>query len=160
KLLSCILIAITFLRCTNEHRQPPLAPKTDTTNVSSNDEVTLEGPPGIEEKDIRYSDEQLEHFLDSIGRLPTQPLMNKVQFQADSVFKSDQPINHDLTKEDFETLKTACREGYINKETVLRILPGFFPDESSLRKDTMVNLVYFPFGKEQHGFAEFAVCSG
>src|SRR5262245_22612172 len=145
RILSFILLATTFPRCTETHRQPPIAPKTDTSSVSSNREASLTKAPEVEKKEIRYSDRQLEHFLDSIGRLPTKPLMNEVQFHDDSVFRSGQQLNHELSKDDFETLKTACREGQIDKKTALRILPDFLPDDSSYRNDTTVNLIYFPF---------------
>ncbi|NLK56435.1 MAG: hypothetical protein GX292_02645 [Bacteroidales bacterium] len=37
-------------------------------------------------KSIQYTEQQLEMFLDSIGKLPLKPLMDKASFMTDSIF--------------------------------------------------------------------------
>ena len=74
-----------------------------------------------DEKQIRYSDQQLEIFLDSVGKLPTQPLADKVAFGADSVFKDKIALDTEISLKDFEIIKRAARKGVMRVKTARRI---------------------------------------
>ena len=60
--------------CGNGQNENVILEKTDRSETESNE--------------IRYTDEQLERFLDSIGHLSPLLWADKVAFTADSTFKN------------------------------------------------------------------------
>jgi hypothetical protein len=116
---------------------------------------------------VRYSDQLLEAFLDSIGRLTTQTLADKTAFGADSVFKSPVQLDTVISPKDFEILKHAARKGVMTVKTARRI---FKNDHISYDCNTksviltyklgLIPVVYTPFSTDKDGFDEFALCIG
>jgi len=114
---------------------------------------------------IHYSDRELEAFLDSIGKLPTQPLVDKVAFYADSVFLNQLPTSKTLSPEQFDLVQQAARTSVISISSAQRIFPDVAIDSicNASRIDLtyqkgLVPVVYYPFNRE--GFDEFALCIG
>ncbi|RSK23999.1 hypothetical protein [Hymenobacter metallilatus] len=70
---------------------------------------------------MAYSDEQLEAFLDSIGRLPSQPLAKEAAFFADSIFQQHTLLNRALSAQDFTLVKQAARQGRMTLAAARRI---------------------------------------
>jgi hypothetical protein len=116
---------------------------------------------GVEEKkDIQYSDQQLEQFLDSVGLLPTQPLANKAAFGADSIFKSPRRFDTLISPTDIKILKHAMRKGVMVAKTARRIFNNNEIRDSCNTKGVLLTykvglipVLYYPFntGKEEYG---------
>ena len=116
---------------------------------------------------MRYTDQQLEAFLDSIGRLPQQPLMDKVAFEPDSAFKSQEQLDTLLSPSDFNTLKQAAREGAMPVKVARRIFQNMDIGDScemesgpKAYKVGFIPVEYYPFSANKHDFKEFALCIG
>lgn len=71
---------------------------------------------------IQYSNQQLISYLDSIGKLPTQPLADKVSFGADSAFNNlTKPYNRRVSTADIEIIKKAGKAKCIEAHEAMRI---------------------------------------
>lgn len=122
----------------------------------------------VEKPMIQFSDQQLEAFLDSIGKLPTQPLADQVSFSADSEFKKfTQPVSREVSAIDIVALKQAGRLGSVDLQLARRIFGELEVDSTcnaaglldSVKKGS-VYLHYFKFGINKNGEDEFAVRVG
>jgi hypothetical protein len=110
---------------------------------------------------------QLEAFLDSIGRLPLQPIADKVAYEPDSIFKSQKQLDTVLSKSDFDILKQAALKGVMPAKVARRIFRNNDISDScnqaSVLKTYQVGLipvVYYPFSSNKHDFKEFALSIG
>ncbi|WP_413666073.1 hypothetical protein ACEN9X_15890 [Mucilaginibacter sp. Mucisp86] len=118
-----------------------------------------------EYKEIKYSYEQLIAFFDSVGKLPVDPMANKVAFYADSVFKTfTKPVNRQLSAADFALLKQAIRAKRINVHIAKKIFGEFTVDSNCNSnglfdsvKRGYVYLEAYPFIRNKNKFDEFAV---
>lgn len=108
-------------------------------------------------KAIRYSDQQLEIFLDSIGKLPSKPLIDKVSFMTDSIFENQQQLDISVKGSDFEKLKQGCKVKHLDINTVKAIF-GDIKIDSAYLKDGIIPLTFVSFDKNKNDFKEFAVC--
>src|SRR6185437_5325911 len=109
---------------------------TKTTNLDSS---TISKPVNkIARTSVQYSDQQLETFLDSVGQLSTQPLVNTVAFFADSVFKNQLQLNSIISLKNFNTLKRAARKGVIAVNTARRIFQNNNIDSNCNEKDILL----------------------
>lgn len=149
KLILYILTSLTLIGC-NKYQK-----LTSQENVI--DSVQLKEKATEKEESFRYSDRQLESFLDSIGNLPSQPLMDKVAFISDSIFKNQQQLNAEISSSDFEKLKKACKSGKIENETAKKIF-GKIEDENARVEKGFIPLKFISFDKNKNNFSEFAVC--
>jgi hypothetical protein len=113
----------------------------------------------IQIPDIKYSDQQLEAFLDSIGKLSPNSWMEKVSFFSDSIFRNQLPLNDSLNPEDFKKLKTACKSKLIDQKFARKILPDLVLDSAFLKLDK-IPLTLISFDQHDSDFKEFAVCAG
>jgi len=155
-----ILIFLTVSSCNNGQKI-----NTKTTNLDSS---TISKPVNkIARTSVQYSDQQLETFLDSVGQLSTQPLVNTVAFFADSVFKNQLQLNSIISLKDFNTLKRAARKGVIAVNTARRIFQNNNIDSNCNEKDILLTykkgfipVVYFPFDKNKSDYNEYALCIG
>lgn len=159
--LSVVFAVLLFCGCSHAAKREK---KTSTSNqIPAKSAVT-----DTAEKPIpRYSDQQLETFLDSVGQLPTQPLEDKVAFGADSVFRSPASMDTLISPADFAILKRAARSGVVNVKTARRI---FKNDDISYDCNTksvfltykvgLIPVVYTPFTKNKRAFNEFSLCIG
>lgn len=124
------------------------------------DSIKLSDNKGGEGKTaIQYSDLQLENFLDSVGQLPSKPLMDKVSFYSDSIFKSQEQLNISINENDFSKLKNGCKDGYLDIGTAIAIFGDIKIDSDYLRLGT-IPLTYISFDKNKDDFKEFAICPG
>jgi hypothetical protein len=113
---------------------------------------------------IKYSDKQLEAFLDSIGKLPTEPLAAKVAFIADSDFKSPRRMDKLISPADIKILKHAAHKGVMAVKTARRI---FNNNQISYDCNTksifltykvgLIPVVYYPFNINK---GEYGICIG
>ncbi|WP_184542878.1 hypothetical protein [Mucilaginibacter sp. FT3.2] len=116
---------------------------------------------------IRYSDLQLEAFLDSTGKLRTKLLADKEAFYADSIFKNQRQFDTLISTKDFNKLKFAIRKGAISVNTARRIFNNPQIDSSCTEKSIFLNykpgltpIEYYPFGKNKNTFDEYGICIG
>ncbi len=116
---------------------------------------------------VKYTGQQLEAFLDSVGRLPVKPLTDKETFYPDSVFKNQLQPDSEISAKDFISLKAAARQGVMRAELARRIFNNKEISDSCNEKSIfltykagMIPVVYYPFDKDKHKFNEFALCIG
>jgi len=121
----------------------------------------------IEKPMIQYTDRQLESFLDSVGHLSVHPLLDKVAFGVDSVFRNQLQMDTTLSLDDFNKLKHAARKGVIAVNLARRIFGNNKIDSAcneksvlSTYKPGLIPVVYYPFNKNKKAFDEFALCIG
>ncbi len=141
---------MTLIGCNNEQKTTNLKNNLDSLN-------TFNDTTNWDRKSVRYSDQQLETFLDSIGKLPSQPLMDKVAFFSDSIFKNQQQLNIVIPGSNFEKLKKACKEERLNINIAKAIFGDFKIDSANL-KDGIIPLTFVSFDKNKNDFKEFAIC--
>jgi len=113
----------------------------------------------IQIPEIKYSDQKLESFLDSVGNLSPNPWMEKVSFFSDSIFRSGKSLNDSLTPEDFKELKAACKSKQIDQKFARKILPDLVLDSAFLKLEK-IPLTLISFDQHDSDFKEFAVCAG
>ncbi|MDN5285804.1 MAG: hypothetical protein JWR38_2078 [Mucilaginibacter sp.] len=146
-----VLIFLTFIGCIHQDKQRS---KSIHTQKSTNAK-----PSDKNNKKIQYSDQQLEMFLDSTGKLPTQPLVDKTSFGADSVFKSQQQMDKPISPNDFNRLKLAIRSSKIDVKTAKSIF-GNFEVDSTYVNEGILPVELFSFDKNKNEFNEYAICLG
>ncbi len=138
-------------------------------NGQSSNVAAFKVPKSVYHKDeIKYTDKQLEIFLDSVGQFPTQPLADTVAFYGDSVFNHlTENVNRQIPPADFELLKKAALAGAIEARTARRIFGELIVDSTCTAKGLLdsvkkgsVYLEYIPFNKDSTKFDEFAVRVG
>lgn len=157
KIILFIFILAVFASCTDVHKKEHTTPVKKTAQPQAADAEAAE--------DIKYPDKQLEVFLDSIGRLPIQPLADVAAFGADSIFKNiTKPVNRELTPADFKLLKHAAHAGMIRPHIAKKIFGEMTVDTNCTAKSLVdsvkrgfIYLKYFPFNKDKNKFDEFAV---
>lgn len=110
-------------------------------------------------KKIQYSDQQLESFLDSIGKLPTKHWMEKTAFFSDSIFRNRQSLNDSLNPADFKELKSACKSKLIDQKFARKILPDLVLDSAYMNQKE-IPFTLISFDQHDSDFKEFAVCAG
>lgn len=118
-------------------------------------------------KYVRYNTPQLISFLDSVGKLPTQPLADKASFLADSIFYNQLQLNQTVSTNNFVKLKDAAMRGFIDIETAKTIFKDKKTDSICIndsliaeRKKGMIPLVFYSFDNNKDLFSEFAICLG
>ncbi|NCD71608.1 hypothetical protein [Mucilaginibacter agri] len=104
-------------------------------------------------------EEKLEHFLDSIGHLPTKPLADAASFEIDSIFKNPPHNNLLLSSVLFEQIKQAAKSGTIDVQTAQQ-LTDFTIDTNCYNDKTIkkIKATYFRFSEKN--FDEYAFCIG
>src|SRR5882724_7995440 len=104
-----LLFLLTLTACTHQPKRvvvkkiQPL--KLGDTSIADTD--------SDHENNIRYSDKRLESFLDSVGKLSTKALADKVAFGADSIFKNQILLDTTISSNDLAIIKQAIHKGYI-----------------------------------------------
>jgi hypothetical protein len=64
---------------------------------------------------MAYSEKQLESFLDSVGRLPLEPMVRTARQYSDSVFYGLQPLAISWREEDFSRLLVEAKKGGVSE---------------------------------------------
>lgn len=116
--------------------------------------------PTEENKQIQYSEKELLAFMDSIAQLPSKPLQEKAAYWSDSVFRSQENINKQLTAQQFKKLKAAAKSEQMDVKTAENIFGDFKMDSISLMDNGKYSISFFPFDKNKDGFNEYAICLG
>ncbi len=148
-----ILTFMTFIGCCNGQNPNGQKNESDSLKVSKATDNTED------KKQIQFNVRQLESFFDSVGKLPTQPLMDKVAFMTDSIFNNQIQIDKLIPLADFNKLKQAIKSGEIACKTVKNIFGAYNIDSASIDKET-IPITCFSFDKSNDGFDEFALCLG
>jgi hypothetical protein len=161
----CFILIITS--CLNKQKttDKKAAAKKPIIDTVSHNKFAVGDTIGPAHPEIKYSDKVIEAFLDSVGHLPAQPLADKAAFGADSIFKSQIPMDSAISQKDFEILKKAANKGVISVKTAMRIFNNKQIDYSCNEKSIfltykfrLIPVVFYPFGKNK--FDEFAICIG
>lgn len=142
---------LTFLSCNSGQTASEKKQTADSSTVLNNDSEN--------KKQIIYSDKQLELFLDSIGELNTQPLLDKIGFYSDSIFKSHLQLSKIIPLPDFNKLRKAINSKEISIETAKRIFGDIQIDSTFIEKGT-IPLTLYSFDKLKKELYEFAICLG
>ena len=64
---------------------------------------------------MSYTEKQLESFLDSVGRLPIEPMVKEARHYSDSVFYGIQPLAISWSEEDFSRLLAEAKKGGVSE---------------------------------------------
>ncbi len=149
KNIALFVLSIILFSCNSEHKgktKSSVAKKRDTAY-----------------HDLKYTDQQLEAFLDSVGKLPRAPLVKEASFYADSIFNSREQLKQVFSKADIALLKKAVKAKYLNRETAKRMFGKFevstaFNDDSTFFKGNKVHISKYGFDQRKNGWNEFAIC--
>jgi hypothetical protein len=139
--------------CENIKQRDKVPIKSDTTKASTSAVDKKEKPK------IQFTEQQLESYLDSIGRLSPNPFMDRVSFMTDSIFKNQKQLNIKVGDDDFNKLKLGCKQKLLDIQTAKKIFGEIMVD--SIFKDKgYIPLTYISFDNNQNSFKEFGVCPG
>jgi len=160
KNIFCLFLLLTMLSCTRK-------PKHDVKKIPLQKPASASTADTGKEKVFRYTDQQLESYLDSVGQLSTKPLADKVAFGADSVFKDQTALDSVISLKDLTILKHAIHKGVIAVKTARRIFGNnhisYDCTEKSILltyKKGLIPVVYYSFDKDTNEFNEYAICVG
>lgn len=64
---------------------------------------------------MTYTEKQLESFLDSVGRLPIEPMVVEARHYSDSVFYGIEPLAVSWREEDFSRLLAEAKKGWVSE---------------------------------------------
>jgi hypothetical protein len=152
------LLIVLLMDCNDGHKP---GDKTTTAKTKVNKGSTADT---TETPIIRFSDKQLEEFLDSIGKLPTQPLADKAAFYPDSVFKSPRQLDTLISPTDTKILKRAIHKGVMAVKTARRIFNNNAISYHCNTKSIFLNyrvglipVIYYPFNTNK---GEYGICIG
>jgi hypothetical protein len=113
---------------------------------------------------VRYTNNQLEAFLDSVGNLPTKQFADKAAFGADSVFRSPLQLDTIVSAADMKILKGSIPKGVIPAKVARRIFNNNLICDSCNSKGVFLTfkvgltpVIYYPFNV---GKNEYGVCIG
>lgn len=143
-----LVLLIVFSSCKPSIKKESIAEKPPKTNA-------VEQPS----TEIKYPEKVLVAFMDSIAQLPLKPLMDKVDYPTDSLFKSQENIGRQLTQQQFKKLKLAIKSEQINIGFAESIF-GKFPIDTMDVKKGKVTIQLFSFDKNKTDYNEFAVVLG
>lgn len=148
-----ILTILLLADCGNGQRQ--------NENVASQTADTTE----IDKKEIRYTDQQLEFFLDSIGKLSPSLFADNVSSVADSTFKNQLQMNKVISQKDFTKLKRAVLEvDEIDRAIDIKTAKSIFGEidevDSSFIADDRIPLTFISFDKRKDDLNEYAIALG
>jgi hypothetical protein len=146
-----ILTLFILTNCGNGQRQ------------NENVELKTTDTTETDNTEIRYTDQQLENFLDSIGSLSPSLWADSVSFVADSTFKNQLQMDKLIAQADFTKLKRAVKEEEIFRTIDTKTAKNIFGEiqvDSSFLAEGKIPVTFFPFGKRKDDFDEFAICLG
>lgn len=138
---------------------------------NSQNTANMPGKAAVEKnhkrKYVQYDTIQLNEFLDSVGKLPTQPLADKASFFVDSILNNQLQPNNAVTIDNFIKLKDAALHGFIDTNTAKAIFGSYKIDSIcnnalpiSERKKEIIPIVFYSFDSNKATFNEFAICLG
>lgn len=112
---------------------------------------------------IAYSEKELIQFLDSVSKLDPNIWTNEVSYYPDSVFKNQKSLNVQLSKKDYETLKSGCKKKILPLDFVQRIFPDFKLDTSIFKEEIIkekLPIEFYSFDGKESGYKNFAIVPG
>ncbi|MFN8166130.1 MAG: hypothetical protein U0X76_08175 [Bacteroidia bacterium] len=155
----CFLLSFTLFCCNESGKQQDSLHIPTDSIKGGNVEV-----PKQEHIDIEYSDSERERFLDSIGSLPSHPLVKQTTFATDSIFKNQLSMNKVISGSDFEKLKEVMNSsGEWNPDIDLETAKAIFGEkaiDTAQLSDGKLPLVVYSFDKHKSDWNEFAICPG
>ncbi|WP_373553691.1 hypothetical protein [Haliscomenobacter sp.] len=104
---------------------------------------------------MAYTEKQLESFLDSIGRLPIEPMVKEARHYSDSVFYSRQNMAVKLSASDYQTLLREAKKGLINEKLARQFHTDY---DSSEVYEGKLYASFHPFDKNENQPDQFAIC--
>lgn len=113
----------------------------------------------IPEKEIRYSETELLAFMDSIAKLPSSVLQQNVAFQTDSIYKTKQDFNRQLSATEFKQLQLAVKSKLLDLKMAQKIF-GKFPIDSNMVENGKYPISFFSFDKKESDLNEYAISPG
>jgi hypothetical protein len=108
---------------------------------------------------IQFSDLQLENYLDSIGKLPSQKWIDQASYFSDSIFRNQLSLSDTLSAFDFKKLQKAIKSKTIDLPFARKIFRDLAIDSINLKKDKLT-LTILSFDKHKYDFNEFAIYIG
>ncbi|NMH27305.1 hypothetical protein [Flavobacterium silvaticum] len=154
KVICCYLLVMILSGCGKKREQNSAIPSASTS-------IKAEKTETDRKKDIRYSDSQLEKFLDSVGGLPASDLIQKASFKADSTFKNQIQPQKTIAQSDFLKLKKAIQvkgtEKFLDLKSAKNIF-GKIQDDSSYIVNGKIPITVFSFDKSTTDLNEYAIC--
>jgi hypothetical protein len=109
-----ILTILILTNCGNGQRQ------------NENVELKTTDTTETDNTEIRYTDQQLENFLDSIGSLSPSLWADNVSFVADSTFKNQLQMEKVIVEADFTKLKQAVKNEEIFRTIDIKTAKNIF----------------------------------
>ena len=104
---------------------------------------------------MAYSEKQLESFLDSVGRLPIEPMMKEARHYSDSIFYGRQNMAVKLSASDYQTLLKEAKKGLINEKLAREFHTDY---DSSDVYEGKLYASFHPFDKNENQPDQFAIC--
>ncbi len=152
KTIFYILTILLLANCGNGQRQ--------TENVASQTTDTAE----TDKKQIRYTDQQLENFLDSIGSLSPSFLADNISFVEDSIFRNQKQMNKVISQSDFSKLKQVIKEEEIFRTIDIKTATSIFGEieevDSVCIAEGKIPVIFYSFDGRKDDFKEYAICLG
>ena len=113
-------------------------------------------------KIIQYSENELIAFLDSIGQLNPDAWVEELSFMVDSTLYNQKTLNKELTTSDFEKLKKAVKDGFIDTAFALQIFPELEFDTLLMvdENNSKLAIEFYSFDEKKEDFKEFAILIG
>lgn len=132
---------------------------------NQNVELKTSDATETDNKEIRYTDQQLENFLDSIGRISPLHWTYSVAFAADSTFKNQIQMNKVISQNDFSKLKRAVLEvDEIDRTIDIKTAKSIFDEinevDSSFITEDRIPLTFISFDKRKDDLNEYAIALG
>jgi hypothetical protein len=136
--------------------------KKEETKIATPKPVVKPATTKEEEKtipQIQYSEKELIAFMDSVAKLPSQPLQDKVSFRTDSIYKIQTNFDRQLSSLEFKQLKQAIKKEKIDLKFAERIFGKYTSDTSDV-SEGKVPITLFSFDKNKSDYNEFALALG
>ena len=104
---------------------------------------------------MAYSEKQLESFLDSIGRLPIEPMVVEARHYSDSIFYNRQNMAVKFSTTDLQTLLEEAKKGMINEKLAREFHTDY---DSSEVYEGKLYASFHPFDENENQPDQFAIC--
>jgi hypothetical protein len=106
---------------------------------------------------LKYSEKQLELFLDSIGQLPISQWEQQARHQSDSIFYGQKQLSTKLSKEDHQKMLDAAKTGWIEEALAYRYKWEY---DRAMVHEGKIDISFFPLDSNKEEPDKFAFCFG
>lgn len=152
-----ILFSGLFIAC-NSNQKKEQEQKNNADNFKDSLEKIVLDETEVKDfskNELKFSEAELEAFLDSVGKLNTDSLMLLSTKYPDSVFRNRPEYNRTLTDKDFELLKNACKLEKPVLDSVF--VQKNFPDLKIESNDGQYFIKFYSFDQKEFGFDYYAI---